>query len=251
MAKIPGIIAGGSPYSFLADQKEKAQAVAAQYPAPPELGTKGNTRLLGWLFNRLAHGISNPTQTAAKAVATMTPANDQEMLDLGMNIAPMGMGLIRPPHPIPKPKWNDEALNIFGRTYNPKEAGYLLRKGQMVDFSGRNQGAGASARGQRYLDHRDIWQVGENLGESVDMVDFMDKAQAVRMSYIGDDLMLDVVQPPANIQLNRLSEIIKDYRPENIYLDITNPEGRTLKSIEINRPTYAKLKKALEEHYGK
>jgi len=74
-----------------AEAKQQAQDVAGQYPTPPERGTLGNTRLLGWLANRIGHGIMNPTQTAAKAVETMTPGSEEEAFDTAMNVAPMGV----------------------------------------------------------------------------------------------------------------------------------------------------------------
>lgn len=241
--------------------------MAIQFPIPQGLNENWQgaqdwlTGLLGNIFdpNKQTQppalpGMQTQPQSLPELMAQGLMAGQgtpKEAYESGiMGMGPMPLGVPNYKNPL-KSIWNDEALKVFGKTYDPKEAGYLLRKGQLVDFSGRNKGAGESARGQRYLDHRDIWQIGENLGEPVDMVSFMDNANAIRMSYMGDDLMLDLVQPPANPQLNKLSEFISDYRPENIYLDITSPEGRTLKSVEINKPTYGKLKKALIEHFGK
>ena len=240
--------------------------MALQFPIPEELNqTWGGARnwltdMLGNIFdpNRQTYppafqGMQAPPQSLPELMASMaivgTPKDAYESGILGMGPMPL---LVRPPWPVPKPEWAESALKTFGRTYDPHEAGYILRDGKMLDFSGKNQGAGPSARGQRYLDHRDIWQVGENLGTNdVDMVGFMDKAQAIRTSLMKDsDLMIDLVNPPSNQQLNVLRDWFS-YKPSAAYVDITDPTGRTVKSIEIEKPTFPKFKKFLEDHFGK
>lgn len=46
-----------------------------------------------------------------------------------------------------------DAKAYFGKTYNWKETGYILRNGDKLDFSGRHEGAPG---GYRTVDHRDI-----------------------------------------------------------------------------------------------
>lgn len=53
-------------------------------------------------------------------------------------------------------KLGEKAILKFGKTYDPKEAGYILPTGTALDFSGRSQGAGIEAFGKRYMDHREV-----------------------------------------------------------------------------------------------
>lgn len=46
-------------------------------------------------------------------------------------------------------KINDLALERYGETHNPNIAGYITKKGEMLNFSG-------GGYGERYLDHRDV-----------------------------------------------------------------------------------------------
>lgn len=83
-------VSPGADFTALKQLKEEATAKGAEGPQPPEAGTPGNKRLLGWLANRVVHGVMNPTQTAAKAVAAMTPGSESEGLEQAMNLAPVG-----------------------------------------------------------------------------------------------------------------------------------------------------------------
>lgn len=46
-------------------------------------------------------------------------------------------------------KINEKALNRYGETHNANVAGYITKKGEMLNFSG-------GGYGERYLDHRDV-----------------------------------------------------------------------------------------------
>lgn len=50
----------------------------------------------------------------------------------------------------------EQAKEVFGTTDDPLEAGYILRDGTMLDFSGKRQGG---SPGRRAMDHREINQV--------------------------------------------------------------------------------------------
>lgn len=54
-----------------------------------------------------------------------------------------------------------ELKEFFGTTTNPKFAGYLLKDGAMLDFSGRHWGNTRPT--MREVDHRDVWDVWENM----------------------------------------------------------------------------------------
>jgi len=78
----------------------------------------------------------------------------------------------------------DTAKKIFGVTEDPREAGYILNDGSMLDFSGKNEGG---TPGTRAYDHRQINQIGDDSegqgGDSkwddVGMMEFI-KAGAIR-----------------------------------------------------------------------
>ena len=54
----------------------------------------------------------------------------------------------------------NQAKNYYGSTYNWKETGYILQDGTRLDLSGRNEG---SRGGYRTVDHRDIFDINEDL----------------------------------------------------------------------------------------
>lgn len=60
-------------------------------------------------------------------------------------------------------KYNKEleenAIKKFGVTNNINEAGYIMRNGDMLDFSGKNEGGSPN---NRSLDHRDINKIFDN-----------------------------------------------------------------------------------------
>ncbi len=85
----PGLL--NSFYDRNRQMKDYWQNIVRQSPSPPEMGTEGNTRLFGWLLNRLGHGISNPGQMAANFAQQMYPTTDEEMMNQSLNFAPVGM----------------------------------------------------------------------------------------------------------------------------------------------------------------
>lgn len=229
--------------------KKGAQDVANQYQAPPELGSEGNTRLFGWLLNRLFHGITNPEQTGAQAVATMMPGSEAEAFDTAMNISPMGMG----PMPLATKQgvnWAKKAKKIFGETNNFRNAGYILPEGTLLDFSGFNQGAFLPPGGARYLDHRDIFQAMSGRGGGTEgMLKFIDNSDAARVSYDGSDMLLHLINKPTKQQLNALRYEFPQMN--SIYIDIADKKGKITKATEIYNPKFNKVKTWLDEVFKK
>lgn len=131
---------------------------------------------------------------------------------------------------------NKTAEAYFGRTYKISEAGYLLRNGHMLDFSGRHEGAPG---GYRTVDHRDISDAFDGdygNGEYGDaMVQFM-RAGNIRLSPESGGINLSV--KPTKSQTETLERYIQNFRGE-VMLDIDNEAGETVASAEYGRGTRA------------
>jgi len=143
------------------------------------------------------------------------------------------------PPPPPTVSWEydeDEAWELekasikeFGETENPREAGYILSEGQMLDFSGKREGGPA---GTRSYDHRDIGRVlpDEAPGGTDGMTWFMVKTGAIRMGMYDTDFIIDLARPPTNAQDRRVRELLE--WSENLVVDISDQQGNTLWSTE-------------------
>lgn len=129
---------------------------------------------------------------------------------------------------------NKTAETYFGRTYRISEAGYLLRNGHLLDFSGRHEGAPG---GYRTVDHRDISDAFDGdygSGEYGDaMIQFM-RAGNIRLSPESGGINLSV--KPTESQFETLERYIQSFRGE-VMLDIDNEVGDTVASVEYGRGT--------------
>lgn len=127
-------------------------------------------------------------------------------------------------------------LKYFGKTYSWKETGYLTAKGYKVDFSGRHEGGPG---GYRTVDHRDVSDaLGDDYGGdsySGSMVRFMAEGN-IRISPESGGINLSV--QPTKAQLDALSDFISKQRGE-VILDIDEPGGDTVVSVEYPRGTYS------------
>lgn len=79
--------------------------------------------------------------------------------------------------------WEKRAIEHFGLTDDPREAGYILADGSMLDFSGKNEGG---APGRRAYDHREVYRATYGDGGTMGMLEFMYATGAVRMHYDSD-----------------------------------------------------------------
>lgn len=118
-------------------------------------------------------------------------------------------------------------LSHFGATSNPKEAGYILNDGTMLDLSGRHYAAGYInkkpipgqpdyLRGRRNVDHRE-------LPEGLDFTEVQSKGNAIRISDINGDLNIQLTkgQNVTDEQWNTLSRM-KQREKGKIYYDISD-----------------------------
>jgi hypothetical protein len=133
-----------------------------------------------------------------------------------------------------------KAKRTLGTTENPAEAGYLLPDGTMLDFSGRRQGAGREAAGQRMIDHRELGDVmGE--GGTQAMIDFMNRAHAVRVDFNAG--LFETQTEPTPKQLRAGVRAAEDMGLESLQVEISTPTGARRAGTEIMDPTVAKLRR--------
>lgn len=109
------------------------------------------------------------------------------------------------------------ALAVFGTTDDPREAGYILPDGTMLDFSGKTEGGPA---GTRSYDHRDIGRaIGD--GGTDGMLMFMSEANAARVHFTDDTMIIDLDgTEPTYAQRRAVQKAWLDLgRPSNVNVD--------------------------------
>lgn len=128
------------------------------------------------------------------------------------------------------------AVDTFGTTNNWNEAAYITTNGDVLDFSGKNDGGPA---GTRTIDHRDIWDAydaNEAPGTGAEaLVDFMSRGN-VRVMPENGGINLSV--KPNRQQESALRDFI-DSNGGEVVLDIDNTSGKTVVSVEYNKGTSA------------
>jgi len=111
-------------------------------------------------------------------------------------------------------KHDDDLLKKhFGITNNCKVAGYLLKDGTMLDFSGKHWGCFSD--GTRTVDHRDVWDVWENPNRNGidEMVNMIANGNIRLMPEIGG---INLAVPPTETQQEVLSSYIQRFKGEVI-----------------------------------
>ncbi|MDO4572654.1 MAG: hypothetical protein Q4C13_04730, partial [Clostridia bacterium] len=129
----------------------------------------------------------------------------------------------------------EEAVSIFGKTYDWNETGYVLTDGTKLDFSGKNEGGPA---GHRALDHRDILPAfgeGSDISGTEAMIEFMREGNIRIMPEVGG---INLSVKPTREQMEQLSSFVSKNRGE-VVVDIDDLDGNTLHSIEYPRGTHA------------
>ena len=110
----------------------------------------------------------------------------------------------------------NEAKNTFGTTQDLLEAGYILPDGELLDFSGRHEGADErDVAGQRYSDHREISQAG------TDMQAFIDSG-AVRIDARSG--LIELGRKPTDTQLRQIRRIVED-KDSEVFFDLRDSES--------------------------
>ena len=128
------------------------------------------------------------------------------------------------------------AKKTFGTTGNFKEAGYLLRNGSMLDFSGKKQGGPANAR---TMDHREIASIFKDdeipedkrqYGDSTAYMNAFISEGNIRLMD-GQGVTIGEMEPTAQ-QYTVLKQFIDHVLDdeEYFYLDLSNNAGITIDS---------------------
>lgn len=109
------------------------------------------------------------------------------------------------------------AKERFGTTYDIRECGFILPDGSMLDFSGRHMITGntdsSHLRGQRGIDHREIYTIGwdeneENKNFDITMEDFI-RSGAIRIHFSSSWSSINLFERPTKEQENVLLRLIR------------------------------------------
>lgn len=159
----------------------------------------------------------------------------------------------------PEHEWITAAKAHFGLTRDPREAGYILPNGEMLDFSGRHNAPPnpqllRSLVGKRGRNHTEIWQV---IPAGTNWRQFQFHTGAIRFSHTPDHTAIDIHQPMTQPQ----KAAVMRYGPQSSYFtaDAITPrevpndygdESRYLGSHEIDPATPVGVRQALTAAEG-
>lgn len=138
------------------------------------------------------------------------------------------------------PKREALARKTFGTTTDFREAGYLMRNGSMLDFSGKRDGGES---GVRYMDHREIAEVfsdGEisdertRYGNNTAYMDAFISEGNIRLMD-GQGVTIGEMEPTSS-QYTMLKRFIDHVLSDEdyFYLDLSNRDGYTVASRDYN-----------------
>ena len=135
----------------------------------------------------------------------------------------------------------------FGTTKNFDVAGYMLRDGKMLDFSGKHWGDTTSTF--RQVDHRDIQEVLEDNHNGVQaMVSMISNGNIRLMPEVGG---INLANEPNGLQAPVLRDYINHFKGE-VTIDIDAIGGDTIHSFEYSKGTSAsKILADLEGYFRK
>lgn len=117
-------------------------------------------------------------------------------------------------------RYNAAAKELYGTTYVPRKAGYILTDGSMLDFS--------EGQWKRTLDHRNIENIFEESFENHS--DGMYKFMAFGNIRISGNNFFNIMSQPTKQQWDTLLQIV--HLADSLYVDISNQNGYTVKHVE-------------------
>lgn len=120
-----------------------------------------------------------------------------------------------------------DVVERYGKTYNWTETGYILTDGTRLDLSGRRDGA---TGGRRTVDHRDIFDIYEDVDGSDAMIEFMSRGN-IRVSpeYPGINIQ---VEPNAE-QYRLIQDLVERlaWRAEYFSVALDNEYGDVVETL--------------------
>ena len=139
------------------------------------------------------------------------------------------------------------AIDFFGTTDDPNEAGYILPDGRMLDFSGRHSAPGYKDKkplpgkpdylaGERVIDHRQVAHLFDKAISGTDAMIQFENAGNIRFGLTDGDLNISLatIQHPTQAQIQKISWIQRD-TGGNIYYDIYDKNHDLVDSGEVFR----------------
>lgn len=142
-----------------------------------------------------------------------------------------------------------DVLEVYGKTYNWKETGYILQDGTRLDLSGRHEGARG---GYRSVDHRDIFDIyedAEDYGTDA-MIQFIARGN-IRVMPESPGINLQV--EPTQEQYKQIESLVErlGWNEKYFSVDFDNEYGDTIDSIEYEGNVSARKVVADIKHYFK
>jgi len=157
----------------------------------------------------------------------------------------------------------NRAKEVFNLTDDPREAGFILCDGSMLDFSGKEQGG---TLGTRERDHTEI-QFVSDIPEAehekyknqpkIDRYNFPDVCSAIRFhfsKYKGGeaDLNIDIANKPlSTAQEQVLKKTIDNYNIKSVFIDVNKPNPDHTSAIslskEVKDPTIEKIRATIDQ----
>ena len=159
-----------------------------------------------------------------------------------------------------------KAKEVFGKTRDIREAGYVMPDGSMLDFTGRHQVTNDYARvgdfnrpvegkrdwmaGERNVDHRDVSDLidaPQGISGTDAMTQFMDQTNAIRNK---PGIGFESVETPTDQQLKALvGGHNKSYRGEPMMVELSDrATGDVIASTEFEKPSVEVVKKWFEDN---
>lgn len=140
-----------------------------------------------------------------------------------------------------------DVLAYYGSTYRWAETGYIFKDGTRLDLSGRRDGASG---GRRTVDHRDIFDVYEDIDGGEAMIEFMSRGN-IRVSPENPGINLQV-EPTAE-QYRLIQDMVErlGWKEEYFSVDFDDSNGDTVESLTYEGKVSARKVVADIKYYFK
>ena len=168
----------------------------------------------------------NPT---SKTVGSMNAVSDNSIHQKSENVKGKSKNGENTRFELPNTIESD-VLKRYGKTYNRKETGYILRDGNRLDLSGRNEGASG---GYRQVDHRDIFYEDSGDSGTSAMIDFMRRGN---IRVIPESPGINLQLEPTESQYEKIADLVSrlGFKEKYFTVDFDDANGNTVHSLEYD-----------------